>query len=188
MRGRPVVEKLLIAERALVEPVSIKGRCKFLCRPPLLQVEVCSHHFTGQQILWPPSRAARLTPSDVVSAAKSYGQGIALRPIVIPPKLCDLTSDHCLLRRPPHQVRMVARKLAKLPVMLDVPLATGFTASFATFGIKQYPSPPSSRLGADSCIVLPEASFEVSRPADIGSAIIFALAPQHINEKEHLVL
>jgi hypothetical protein len=36
--------------------------------------------------------------------------------------------------------------------------------------------------------VLPEASFEVSRPADIGSAIIFALAPQHINEKEHLVL
>jgi hypothetical protein len=78
---------------------------------------------------------------------------------------------------------------AKLPVMLNVPLAThGFTASFAAFGIKQYPFPPSSRLGADSCIVLPEASFEVSRPADIGSAIIFALAPQHINEKEHLVL
>jgi hypothetical protein len=55
--------------------------------------------------------------------------------------------------------------------MLDVPLAThGFAAGFATFGIEQNPFPPSSRLGADSRIVLLEASFQVSRPADIGSA------------------
>ena len=42
---------------------------------------------------------------------------------------------------------------------------------------------PSSPVGADSCILLPEASFEVSRPADRGSAITFASASQHINEK-----
>ena len=73
--------------------------------------------------------------------------------------------------------------------MLDVPLAAhGLAAGFAAFGIEQNPLPPSSRLGANSCIVLPEASFQVSGPPDIGSAIIFASASQHINEKEHLVL
>jgi hypothetical protein len=78
---------------------------------------------------------------------------------------------------------------AKLSVTLYVPLAThGFTAGFAAFGIEQNPFPPSRRLGADSRIVLPEAPFPVGRPADIGSAIIFASASQHINEKEYLVL
>jgi hypothetical protein len=73
--------------------------------------------------------------------------------------------------------------------MLDVPLAThGFAAGFATFGIEQNPFPPSSRLGADSRIVLLEASFQVSRPADIGPAILLASGSQHVNEKEYLVL
>ena len=110
--------------------------------------------------------------------------------IGLPPKSCDLTSDHCFAPPPAHSVRMVARKLVRnfLSCLMFHSRTHGFTASFAAFGIKQNPFPPSSRLGANSCIVLPEASFEVSRPADIGSAIIFALAPQHINEKEHLVL
>ena len=64
----------------------------------------------------------------------------------------------------------------------------GFTAGFTTFGIEQNPFPPSRRLGANSRIVLLEASFQVSCPADIGSAIIFALASQHVNEKQYLVL
>ena len=64
-----------------------------------------------------------------------------------------------------------AQRGAKFSVMLDVPLAThGFAAGFAAFGIEQYPSPPSSRLGIDSRIMLLEASFQVGRPADIGSA------------------
>jgi hypothetical protein len=78
---------------------------------------------------------------------------------------------------------------SKFSVTLDVPLAThSFAAGFAIFGIEQNPFPPSRRLGADSRIVLPEASFEVSRPADIGSAIILASASQHVNEKESRVL
>jgi len=47
------------------------------------------------------------------------------------------------------------------------PLAThGFAAGFATF----------------------EASFQVGRPADIGSAIILVSAFQHVNEEEYRVL
>ena len=57
--------------------------------------------------------------------------------------------------------------------MLDVPLAThGFTARFPSFGIEQVPFSTSSRLGSNSRVVLPEASFQVGRPADIGSARI----------------
>jgi hypothetical protein len=40
---------------------------------------------------------------------------------------------------------------------------------------------------AECRIVLLETSFDISRPADIGSAIIFAAASQHINEEEHFV-
>ena len=107
-----------------------------------------------------------------------------------PPDQRDLTSGRCCHRRSSSSgSNGCAQRGAKLSVMLDVPLAThGFTAGFAAFGIKQYPFPPSSRLGADTCIVLSEASFEVGRPANICTAIIFASASQHINEKEHLVL
>ena len=73
--------------------------------------------------------------------------------------------------------------------MLDVPLAThGFATGFATFGIEQSPTLPSGRFSAASRIVLLEASFHVSRPANIGAAIIFPSAPQNINEKELFVL
>jgi hypothetical protein len=52
------------------------------------------------------------------------------------------------------------QRSAKLPVVLDVPLAThGFAAGLAKFRIEQNPFPPSSRLSADSGIVLLEASF-----------------------------
>src|SRR5271169_6472123 len=71
--------------------------------------------------------------------------------------------------------------------MLDVPFAThGVAAGFAKFGIKQNPFPPTSRLSAESRIVLLESFFYISRPADICSTIIFAPASQHINKK-HLV-
>jgi hypothetical protein len=74
---------------------------------------------------------------------------------------------------------------AKRPVVLDVPLAThSVIAGFATFGIKQGPFPPSSRLGTNPRIVLLKAPFKISRPADVGSAVIFASATQHINEKQ----
>ena len=82
-----------------------------------------------------------------------------------------------------------AQRGAKLSVMLDVPLAThGFAAGFAALGIERYPPPPSSRLGTDSRIMLLEASFQVGRPPDIGSAIVFASASQHVNAEEYLVL
>jgi hypothetical protein len=78
---------------------------------------------------------------------------------------------------------------AKLSVTLDIPLAAhGFAAAFAPFGIEQNPFPPARRLGADPRIVLPQASLEVRRPADIGSAIILPSASQHVNEKEFLML
>jgi hypothetical protein len=77
---------------------------------------------------------------------------------------------------------------AKRSVALDVPLTThGFAAGFAAFGIEQNPFPSSSRLGTESRIVLLETSLYVSRPADIGSAIILALASQHINEEGHFL-
>ena len=73
--------------------------------------------------------------------------------------------------------------------MLNVPLTTHrFSASFAVFKIQQYPFPPPSRLGTNSRIVLLKAPFEINRPADVGSAIIFAAASQHINEKQRFVL
>jgi hypothetical protein len=74
---------------------------------------------------------------------------------------------------------------AKFSVMLDVPLATqGFIAGFAAFGIEQNPLPPARRLGAYSCIVLPESPLYVSRLADIGSAITVASASQHTNKNK----
>ena len=102
------------------------------------------------------------------------------RPYVWPPltsRLASSGSNGC------------AQRGAELSVMLDVPLATyGSAAGFATFGIEQNPFPPSGRLGADSRIVLLEVSFQVSRPADIGSAIILASASQHVNGKKYLAL
>lgn len=53
-----------------------------------------------------------------------------------------------------------AQRGAKFSVMLDMPLAThGFIAGFAAFGVEQNPLPPARRLGAYSCIVLPESPF-----------------------------
>src|SRR5580704_10850860 len=78
---------------------------------------------------------------------------------------------------------------AKRSVTLDVPLAAhGFATGFAAFGIEQDPFPPPRRPGTESRIVLLESSLYVGGPADIGSAIVFALASQHINEKEHFLL
>jgi len=82
----------------------------------------------------------------------------------------------------------VAQGSAKLSVTLDVPLAThGFVACLATFGIEQSPFPPSSRLSTKSRIVLLETSLDISRPADIGTAVILAAASQYVNEKEYFV-
>jgi hypothetical protein len=73
--------------------------------------------------------------------------------------------------------------------MLDVPLAAhGCAAAFATLEIKQHPFPPARGLGADPRIVLPQASLQIGRPADIGSAILLPSASQHVNEKEFIVL
>ena len=81
-----------------------------------------------------------------------------------------------------------AQRGAKRFVTLDVPLAThGFAAGFATFGIEQNPISTSSRLSAESRIVLLESSLYVRRPANIGPTIIFASVSQHIDETEHLV-
>jgi hypothetical protein len=79
-----------------------------------------------------------------------------------------------------------SQQAAKASVTLDVPFpAHRFASGFAIFDIEQNPCPPAGRFGAATRVMLPEASVYVSRPANIGSAIIFALASEHIDEEDH---
>ena len=78
---------------------------------------------------------------------------------------------------------------AKPSIVLDVPLATyRLVAGFATFVVEQHPLPPSRRFRANSSVVSLEASFQVSSPTNIGSAVVSPSTSQHINEEECLAL
>src|SRR5262249_31365023 len=71
---------------------------------------------------------------------------------------------------------------AEPPVALQVPFAAhGLLPRCVQLDVEQYPAPPARRAGAGPVVVVPQATINVIRPADIGPVAAFPEASQHVH-------